>query len=458
MKLTELLEKAGIIGCGGAGFPTHVKYNAEKIEQIIINGAECEPLLMTDHYLMREEAEALISAADMLLQETGAEKLTIALKRAYKAEVTALEKAIAAKGSKVQLHLMDSYFPTGDEVTMVYEVTGRIVPPGAIPIAVGCVVSNVATLFCIYNAMQGYAFTQKYLTVTGEVNEPVVCKVPIGTPVKTVLAMAGGVKLSRYAVINGGPMMGKLMTMEDVETACVTKTMSGLIVVPEDSQPAVKRQVPVRHMLNRAKSACIQCSFCTQMCPRHLLGHPITPNRIMRKMGMCGGDLTELLDDPDIRNASFCCECGICESFACPMGLQPRRINSEIKKALGAAGIRNKAPEKTWVALPERELRKANTHRVAARAGVGQYEELTVGGLRVLPPEMAEVVSISLRQSIGKPSVPVVKTGDRVKLGQVIAEIPEKSLGSMIHASIPGTVTVTDNAITIKADGKGELR
>ncbi len=110
--------------------------------------------------------------------------------------------------------------------------------------------------------------------------------------------------------------MGKLLTKEEAENAWVTKTMSGLIVLPADSSIARRSEVTVRHMLNRAKSACIQCSFCSQLCPRALLGHPLKPHRIMRKLASCH-DITEILDDSDIRNAALCCECGICEIFAC---------------------------------------------------------------------------------------------------------------------------------------------
>jgi len=455
MRLTELLLKAGIVGCGGAGFPTHVKYNAENIEWIIVNGAECEPLLMTDHYLMREKADALIEAAEYLLRETGAKRFTIALKETYRAEIAALTAAVKKAGSKVELYLMPSFFPAGDEVTMVYEVTGRVVPPGGIPMAAGCVVSNVATVYCVYNALHGHAFTQKYLTVTGEVREPSVLRVPLGTPVSECIRMAGGTLLKDYVVVNGGPMMGKLMTKAEADAAFVTKTMSGLIVLPPENAIGVRAQVPVQHMLNRAKSACIQCSFCTQLCPRNLLGHPIAPHRIMRKMGTCT-DISLMLDDPDIRNASFCCECGICEVYACPMGLQPRRVNSLLKRELGKAGIRNKAPEKTWEALPEREVRRAPTHRVAARAGVAKYEGLRFGELKVLKPEEASSVTLSLHQGIGKDSVPCVKTGDHVDWGQVIAEVPEKALGSMLHASISGTVRVTEQAVQITADRQGK--
>lgn len=114
-------------------------------------------------------------------------------------------------------------FPAGDEQTLVYEVTGRVVPPAGIPIRVGCVVSNIATILCIHQALADLPFTQKYLTVTGEVHEPVIVKAPIGTPVRDCIELAGGPAVSDYVVINGGPMMGKLMTREQAENAFVTK-------------------------------------------------------------------------------------------------------------------------------------------------------------------------------------------------------------------------------------------
>ena len=125
MKLTKLIYEAGIIGCGGAGFPTHAKYNGT-IETIIINGAECEPLLQTDRYLMRNKARELIQAADMLLRETGAGRCVIALKHSYTREIKALEEAIHSFSSSVSLHRLESFFPAGDEQTIVYEVTGNV--------------------------------------------------------------------------------------------------------------------------------------------------------------------------------------------------------------------------------------------------------------------------------------------------------------------------------------------
>ncbi|MCB6608560.1 4Fe-4S dicluster domain-containing protein [[Clostridium] symbiosum] len=448
MQLTELIYQAGIIGCGGAGFPTHAKYNGT-IETIIINGAECEPLLQTDRYLMRNKAGELIKAADMLLRETGAGGCVIALKASYTREIGALEEAIRSLGSEVRLHRLESFFPAGDEQTIVYEVTGKVVPPAGIPLNVGCVVNNVATLYSIYEAMEGRPFTQKYLTVTGEVKHPVIAKVPIGTPVGECLKLAGGPLLSDYVVVNGGPMMGKLMTKEEAESAHVTKTMSGLIVLSTDSSIARRSEVTLKHMLNRAKSACIQCSFCSQLCPRALLGHPLEPHRIMRKLSSCR-DLTEILDDQDVRNAALCCECGICEVYACPMGLQPRKVNSLLKRELAGAGIRYQRTEGEWKPDPNRNMRKAPTARVASRAGVAAFEEIRIDELKEITPALSGTVRLALRQSIGAPSQPIVKDGERVEEGQLIAVCPEGSLGSALHASISGVAVLEEQYLEIR--------
>ena len=453
MGLTEMIRQAGIVGCGGAGFPTHAKYNGGPVQTIIINGAECEPLLQNDCYLMRNQADALIAAADALKKENHAQDFVIALKHSYKREIASLKKAIEKVSSSVRIHEMDSFFPAGDEQTIVYEVTGKIVPPAGIPMNVGCVVSNVATLYCIYEAMQGKTFTEKYLTVTGEVKNPIIAKVPIGTPVKVCLELAGGTHLSDYIVVNGGPMMGKIMTKADAEEAYVTKTMSGLIVLPVDHAIARNSRMKQSHMLNRAKSACIQCTFCTQFCPRALLGHPIQPHRVMRKLSS-GMDIQELLEDPDIRNAALCCECGICETFACPMGLQPRKMNVMVKRELAKASIRYKAEEKEWTALPERILRKAPTMKVATKVGVGKYEDIQIDELKELKADKVRTVRLALRQGIGTPAQPVVKDGDIVKVGQEIAVCPDGALGSILHASIDGKVKVTEAYIEIDS-GKG---
>lgn len=455
MELEELIYQAGIVGCGGAGFPTHMKYKGGQIETIIINGAECEPLLQTDCYVMRNHAAELVKAADTILKVMEAAVCIIALKRTYIKEIAAIKSAIERQKSQVRIHLLDSFYPAGDEQTMVYEVTGKTIPPSGLPLETGCIVSNVTTLYHIGEALNGSVFTQKYLTITGVVRSPIIAKVPIGTPVSECLNLAGGVAVSNYVVLNGGPMMGKILTMEEAEKAYVTKTMSGLIVLPAEAEIATRSRISLTHMLNRAKSVCIQCSYCTQLCPRALLGHPLMPHRIMRLVASRGIS-EEILREPIIQNTALCCECGVCEIYACPMGLQPRAINTELKNKLRKNGIRFERSSEPCSAVPEREMRKIPTARVAARAGVSGYEKIEIDNMREINPQQLGKVVLSLQQGIGKSSSPVVKTGDYVTMGQLIAISPEGQLGASLHASISGKVVVEDAYITISTNGELE--
>ena len=447
MSIVDKIRDAGIVGCGGAGFPTHAKLKG-KIEYLIINGAECEPLLRTDRYIMRNFAPQLVKALVAMKEELGIPNVVIALKEHYHDETKALQAAINAVNAPIRLHLMESFYPAGDEQTIVYEVTGRVVPPASIPIAVGAVVNNVATVYAISQAMENIPLTQKILTVTGEVKKPTVLCVPVGTSYRQCIELAGGTLSSTYFIVSGGPMMGKPLTMEEAEHAVVTKTTSGILVLSADGYHATTNQIDLKRMLRQASVACIQCTNCTQLCPRHMLGHPLRPHMIMRKMATCG-DIRQMLDDPDIRNAQLCCGCGICETYACPMSLFPRKINAMLKGELGKAGIRYQAPQQEWNASPLRSGRKAPSDKVAARVGVRKYYNYEITDIITAS---ASRVEIPVKMHIGAPSVATVSVGDFVRLGQVIAQPPEGALGAFVHASIDGRVTAVGERIVIEKE------
>ncbi len=448
MDLLFKVQAAGIVGLGGAGFPTHVKLKGS-FEYFIINAAECEPMLRTDRFVMLNFAEDIIRTAQLIGDELGIPDIVIALKAHYHDEIRSLQSAIDSLGSRVRLHTLQNFYPAGDEQTMVCEVTGRVVPPAGLPSAVGAVVDNVSTVYAISQALEGVPLTDKYLTVTGEVNHPVIVKAPVGTSFEECIKLAGGAKTQNYYLINGGPMMGKPVSGNDSGQNFVTKTCSGILVLPGNGYHASKAEVSMEWMLHQARSACIQCSFCTQLCPRHLLGHPLNPHKIMRKMA-AGGDPKEMLDDPDIRNAALCCECGICEVYACPMGLMPRTINSMLKQELGKAGIRYSAEKgRIWEESADRTDRKAPSERVAAKLGVSGYYHLEIKELREAHPDRVE---IPLRMHIGVPAEPVVSAGQAVKKGDLIARPPEGKLGACIHASIDGKVTAVSDRIIIERE------
>lgn len=437
MSILQNIETSGVVGCGGAGFPTHRKLTGS-IEYFIVNGAECEPLLRTDRYLMREKADLIVKAVAALGAELHIPHLVIALKHHYAAEAAALRAAIAAQSAPVTIHELQSFYPAGDEQTIVHEVTGRTVPPGGIPMAVGAVVDNVATVYSIALAMEGYPFTQKYLTVTGEVRTPTILKVPVGTPVMECIALCGGTALSDYCVISGGPMMGRLL--EHPEREVVTKTTSALLVLKRNGFHDRAASADMRRMVNRAKSACIQCTACTQLCPRHLLGHPLEPHRIMRTLAM-GGDFSTLVENPVIQSAALCCECGICETAACPMGLYPRRINHALKMELRKSGVSLPAFALAPTS-PHREERKLPTDKAAARSGVYPYAHYEISAFLA---HTAPRVEIPLQMHIGAPARPTVAVGDRVYHGTLIAAPAPGALGANIHASIDGRVTAIEN-------------
>ena len=153
MNLVEKIEAAGVVGCGGAGFPTHRKLSGS-FEYLIANGAECEPLLRHDRWLMRNKASEIVQAMDAIGAELNIPNLVVALKGHYHAEAEAIEAAAAKLGSKVRVHRMESFYPAGDEQTMVYEVTGRVVPPAGIPAEVGAVVDNAKSLAGYFSMFQ----------------------------------------------------------------------------------------------------------------------------------------------------------------------------------------------------------------------------------------------------------------------------------------------------------------
>lgn len=434
---------AGIVGQGGAGFPAHIKLDC-KVEYLLLNGAECEPLLQTDKYLLRHFAGEIIHALHETAAHVQASKIVIAVKGVNTAEIESLKKAIDEKKSGVTLFILDNYYPAGDEQMLVYDITGRIVPPGQIPLKVGAVVCNAATMLSISDAIAGIPLTHRFITVAGRVHQPAVLKVPVGTSFADCIAACGGALLENFAVVNGGPMMGAVHGAEETANLSVSKTTSGILVLPDQGNFIARtRNLSVRRILNQAKSACIQCSFCTDLCPRYLIGHSLYPNKLMRKMAMQDFDKPLEADDT-LREALICCECGICETFACPMNLSPRQVNKYIKSQLKGQSFDQKSPP---VVSPLRQYRKLTPKKVMARMGLlNEYGSWRENYLELQPAS----VSIRCSQHIGAPAVPLVSAGDRVHQGQIIAKAAEGKPSANIHTGISGRVTMVDSAIFIE--------
>lgn len=444
MSFIETIKEAGIVGSGGAGFPTYVKLNA-KAEYFIINAAECEPLIETDKYLCRTFPARIIKTAMQIAEHLEASHCVIATKAKYKKEIAALQEEIDRQGAKVEICGMRTFYPAGDEQVIVQEVTGRVVPERGLPLDVGCVVDNVGTVLSVADALEGKPVSEKYLSVTGAVKQTQMYHVPLGTPILEILEQAE-VTESSYAVILGGPMMGKVLkTREEIQKAVVTKTTGNLLVLPKDHYLVKRTEVPRESMIHQAAAACIQCRMCTDMCPRFMLGHEVRPNMVMRNLWKA--DM--LTDDGEFEqafgSAVNCCSCGVCEMFACPMGLSPRKMNEYAKTLLRERGInpqKNRNPE----AREEIQYRKIPTERLIARLGLTEYVS------HDMPKEKELSVTtcrIPLSQHIGKPAMAAVQVGEIVEKGGLIARAAE-GLSVNIHSGLGGIVKeVTDQYITI---------
>ena len=436
--LIAQVQSAGVVGARGAGLPTHHNLNAKAV-QVIINGAECEPLLRVDQQLMDLQAEKLLTALDLIVDHVGAEKGVVALKEHYHAAAASLQRELP-KHPKLSVHLLGAFYPAGDEQVIVYEVTGRIVPEGGIPLAVGVVVTNVETALNVLDASQGKPVVEKYVTLTGAVRTPKTVKVPLGITVAQALALAGGATVDHYKVVNGGPMMGKIVPVDST----ITKTTKGLIVVPDGHPLLVSLERPITDSTRRAATACMQCSLCSEVCPRHMLGHRIEPHKLMRVAAygsLCAPEQTPM-------NAYLCVGCRLCE-YACVMGLQPWKLNNNMKNILAGQGIRNELHNQPEHAAPFRDYKRYPVHKLIHQLGLSSYD--VSAPLDESVPAY-DRVRLPLRQGAGAPSEPVVSVGAQVDKGGLIAQIPEGKLGSSLHASIAGTIAAIDGeSIVIQA-------
>jgi Na+-translocating ferredoxin:NAD+ oxidoreductase RnfC subunit len=422
-ELSRRVREAGVIGAGGAGFPTYVKYQAKGIDTYLINGAECEPLLFVDQRLMERHADLLTRTARVVAEALGASRSLFGLKAKYHASV----EALSAAGAEV--HQMGAYYPAGDEILLIEDCLGRIVPEARLPLEVGVVVNNVETLYNVARAIEGIPVTETFVTVGGAVARPGVWAVPIGTDASELIAAAGGVTAEEPIFVDGGPMMG--IYREDPHFP-VSKTTKGLLVLERRSALARYEKMPVEHMIRQAKYACIQCSQCTVSCSRNLGGWGLEPHKIMRALAYANQTHPEIL-----KSAFLCSECNLCSGLhACPMQLSPRRVNQLLKRTLREKGVKPDFPRRELKAHPQRSYRLVPSHRLEARLGLARYHrETPFLGLF----ETARV-NIPTSQGLGAPAEPIVAAGDRVEKGQLIGRAKEGALSVPIHASISGVV------------------
>lgn len=430
-ELRGIVKESGIVGAGGAGFPTYMKID-KKAETILLNCAECEPLLKLHRQLLKEHAKEIVSTFSLIADVVDAGEAVIGIKAEYRDTIEALQ-ACVPDYPKIRLHLLTGSYPMGDEIVLIYEATGKVISPGGLPIEAGVAVFNVETVYNVYRTVyKSIPVVDKLVTVVGEVEYPRTVRVPVGTILKEVVAMAGRETIKNAVYLVGGPMMGRIGSRYEP----VTKTTNAVFVLPEDHIIIQKKQLPASLGMKRAASACCQCRMCTDLCPRHNLGHPIEPHRFMQAAG------NHNFQDMDaFLNLFFCSGCGLCELFSCPQGLSPRSLIVECKDGLRKCGIKPPAGVAAAPVKESREYRKVPELRLAARIGLSKYE--TEAPLTDSLQEAGKV-RLLFSQHIGAPAVCTAVKGDKVTRGQVIARGAD-GLSVPVHASMDGVITdVTD--------------
>jgi Na+-translocating ferredoxin:NAD+ oxidoreductase RnfC subunit len=436
------IRAAGVVGAGGSGFPTYVKL-ANSCDTVIVNGAECEPLLEKDQWLLAQETERVLDGLQRAAELVGARRKLLAVKRKRTELVENLRRACARSRDVEVVPLTDTY-PAGDEYVLVHELTGRRPPPGGFPTDVGVLVQNDETLLNISRALAGEPVTATWLTVCGAVDRPFTAAVPLGTTAGELLSRAGGFTgrardgAEGWVAMEGGAMMGRPVTDP---AHPVTRTTAALLFLPVDHRVVrfATRTEQVQRAVNR--SACDQCSYCTQFCPRYLLGYAVEPHRVMRAAGFAAARADEF--DPWGR---LCCECGICDLYACPEDLSPRDACRTAKRRTAALAAPPPLPADRETTHPLREGRLVPLTMLKLRLDLRRYDR--PAPFRSLEP-LPERVVVLHKQHVGAVGRPVVQPGQTVAAGLPLTAVPEQELGVPVHAPFAGTVREVTAAATV---------
>ena len=298
-EIIDKIKAAGIVGMGGATFPTHVKLmipDGKKAEALIINGVECEPFLTSDYRTMLERGERLIAGTRILMKAVGVEKAFIGVEN-NKPDAIAHLRSLLGSDSGISVIALKTRYPQGGEKQLIAAVTGRQVPPPpALPIDVGAVVCNASTAVAVYEAVQkNKPLIERVVTVTGKsLKEPKNLLTRMGTPVESLIAKCGGLPEGDVRVLNGGPMMGRALVNLAMP---VMKGCSGIVVMSG------------KEVLRGEESACIKCAKCVSACPMGL--EPYLISKLTRKRAW---------DDAERNDITSCIECGCCQ-FTCPANI-----------------------------------------------------------------------------------------------------------------------------------------
>ncbi|MBQ9071270.1 MAG: electron transport complex subunit RsxC [Clostridia bacterium] len=308
-ELIEAIRKSGTVGLGGAGFPSHVKFNVpegKNVSELIINGAECEPYITSDTRTMVDKSDDMLYGIQRICDLLNINRVIIGIEN-NKAEAIASMKKMAESDSRIEVDVLPSVYPQGGEKVLVYHTTGKVIPAGKLPLDVGCIVSNCTTVAAIGNYLKcGIPLVNKCVTVDGgAVSKPMNVIVPVGTSLSDLFEFVGGFKGEPYKVLIGGPMMGQ--SVESLDTPVMKNTNAALALTKAECK-------------GKTETACIHCGACTNRCP---LG--LDPRAFMRAYRCDNVEELEKL------RVDICMECGCC-SYVCPAA-KPLVETNKLSKA-----------------------------------------------------------------------------------------------------------------------------
>ncbi len=296
-EIIKKVHELGIVGLGGAAFPSHVKLmvpKGKKAEVLIINGVECEPYLTADHRVMLEKANELLVGTKILMKALGVNKALIGIENNKPDAIEHLSK-LSKEYEGIEVHPLKVKYPQGGEKQLIKALTNREVPSGTLPIEVGCVVQNVGTALAVYEAVQkNKPLFERVVTITGKaIKNPSNFLVRIGTPISELIEACGGIPDKTSKIIGGGPMMGKSLVTPD---APIVKGSSGVLLFDEKESKRVEEK------------ACIRCASCIKVCPMGL--EPVLISQLTK---------LEMYEEAEKNNIMDCIECGSCQ-YTCPSG------------------------------------------------------------------------------------------------------------------------------------------
>ena len=342
-EIAGIIRECGVVGMGGATFPTGFKITSGKgkVDTVIINGAECEPYITSDHRTMLEHPDEVLSGIRLIMRACGVEKATFAIEE-NKADAIALLRSKNPAAMGIEILSLKCRYPQGAEKQLIQTVTGREVPPGGLPANVGCAVFNTFTAYSVHRAVyENYPAIERVVTVSGSaIAEPKNLIVPVGTPLHYVFEQAGGFREQPKKVLMGGPMMGNAMFNLDVGT---TKGTNALLAFCADEDQTVEHPT------------CIRCGKCAEACPMHLL--PMYLYMYERR------DDFEMMDKYHIMD---CIECGAC-TYSCPGRLH---LTHSCRTGKAKIQARNAAAK----ARAEAEKKKAEAEKAEKEAAAAGKE------------------------------------------------------------------------------------